>query len=186
MTRDEAKKVLMAVQAAYPNFRVPDKTIAINVWHMALEEYSYGDVSIALMAYIKTDTSGFPPSPGQVIDKIHITDRAAEMSEVEAWAMVSRAVRRGYYYADEEYARLPETIRKAVGSADNIRSWAMTEEREFETVIQSNFMRVYRNELNRKREYAKLPRQIREAIEGKMGNSPRIEKKGDGENEGGA
>lgn len=164
MTREETKKVLMSIQAAYPNFKVPDKTVAINVWGKALEEYSYGAVSMALLAYIKTNTSGFAPSPGQIIGKIHIVDQAAELGETEAWAMVARAIRRGTYYAGEEFRKLPSAVKKAVGSPDNIRSWAKADEQDTETVIQSNFLRAYRTEIQRRREYAKLPKKLQNMI----------------------
>lgn len=164
MTREETKKVLMSIQAAYPNFRVPNKTVAVNVWDKALKEYSYSDVSTALMVYIKTNTSGFAPSPGQIIDKIHLADRAAELGENEAWAMVAKAIRRGTYYAGEEFQKLPPAVKKAVGSPDNIRSWAKADEQDTETVIQSNFMRSYRAEIQRRREYVKLPKKLRDMI----------------------
>ena len=70
MTREETKQMLMVIQATYPNYKPPEKAVAINAWTMALEEYPYKAVEIALKAYIKTDTSGFAPSPGQVIQSI--------------------------------------------------------------------------------------------------------------------
>ena len=120
MTREETKQVLMIIQATYPNYKPPDRTIAINAWTMALEEYPYKAVEIALKAYIKTDTSGFAPSPGQVIQKIHIAEEYTELSEMEAWTLVARALRNGIYGADQEFDKLPRTVQKAAVSPDNL------------------------------------------------------------------
>ena len=34
MTREETIKALMTIQAAYPNYKPPDKTVTVNTWHM--------------------------------------------------------------------------------------------------------------------------------------------------------
>ena len=67
MTRDETIQILMMVQAAYPNYKPSDKTVAINTWNLLLSEYSYSQVESGLRAYILSDTSGFAPSIGQLI-----------------------------------------------------------------------------------------------------------------------
>ena len=48
MTRDETINILMSIQAAYPSFRVPNKTVAVNTWYSLLSEYEYSQVSVAL------------------------------------------------------------------------------------------------------------------------------------------
>lgn len=164
MTREETKQVLMIIQATYPNYKPPDRTVAINAWTMALEEYPYKAVEIALKAYIKTDTSGFAPSPGQVIQKIHIAEEYTELSEMEAWTLVARALRNGIYGADTEFDKLPRTVQKAVVSPDNLRSWAQTDTESVETVIQSNFLRNYRTERKRTSELNRLPGEVKQLI----------------------
>lgn len=67
MTREEVQDLLAMVQATYPNYNPPSKTAAVNVWYMALEEYSADEVAMAFKAYMKTNTSGFAPAPGQLI-----------------------------------------------------------------------------------------------------------------------
>ena len=56
MTRDEVKKILMIIESAYPNYKPPNKTNAIDVWNLMLEEYTYKQVSVALKSYILSDT----------------------------------------------------------------------------------------------------------------------------------
>ena len=57
MTRDETIKILMVVQAAYPNYKPQNKTVAVNVWTEMLSDIPYEQVSVAVKAYIQTNTS---------------------------------------------------------------------------------------------------------------------------------
>lgn len=87
----------MMVQAAYPNYKPSDKTVAINTWNLLLSEYSYSQVESGLRAYILSDTSGFAPSIGQLIAKVKTIEEPAQLNESEAWGLVSKAIRNGYY-----------------------------------------------------------------------------------------
>lgn len=161
MTREETKQILMSIFAAYPNYKPSDKTVAVNLWSEMLSEYSYSQVSAALKAYIRSDTSGFAPSIGQLVDKLQTINSPAALSEMEAWSLVSRALRNGYYNAEEEYAKLPPLVQKAVGAPSQLRNWAVTDIESVENVIQSNFMRTYRAELRHEQEMAKMPAELR-------------------------
>ena len=64
----------------------------------------------------------------------------------------------------EEFEKLPPTVQKAVGSADMIKRWAMSDSNEVSTVIQSNFLRSYRTAVKRDEEYAKMPEDVKKLI----------------------
>lgn len=164
MTRDEAKRIVMIIKTAYPNYRPDDLTAAVNAWATILKDYDYNDVVTGLTAYITTDTTGFPPSMGQVIAKIHVVDEYTGLNEMEAWALVSKALRNGYYGAEKEFSALPPLVQKAVGTPDNLRNWATSDVESVENVIQSNFMRTYRTVIKRENEYKRLPENVRIAI----------------------
>lgn len=155
----------MMTQAAFPNYKPQDKTVAVNTWFLMLADYPYQQVQMALKAYIATDTSGFAPSIGQLINKLHEVQSPQELNEMEAWFLVSRALRNGYYGAVEEFNKLPPLVQKAVGSPDNLRNWALTDSKSIENVVQSNFMRTYRVVVNRAKEYQKMPKDIKALIE---------------------
>lgn len=165
MTRDETKKILMMVQASYPNFNPPDKTVTVDTWFLLLKDNEYLAIEQALMAYITTDTSGFAPSIGQLLDKLHTIQSPQELNEMEAWSLVSKALRNGYYGAVEEFNKLPPLVQKAVGSPDNLRNWSQTDTNSIENVVQSNFMRSYRLVVNRENEIKKMPADVRALIE---------------------
>lgn len=164
MTREETIELLMMVQAAFPNYKPPDKTVAVNTWFLMLADYPYQQVQMALKAYIVTDTSGFAPRIGQIIDKIQMITNPAELNEMEAWSLVSKALRNGNYKFKEEFEKLPDLVKEAVGSPENIHNWAQADIKSIESVIQSNFIKSYRIVLNRQKEMQKLPKDIKAMI----------------------
>ena len=180
MTRDETIELLMMVQAAFPNYKPQDKTVAVNTWFLMLSDYPYQQVQMALKAYIATDTSGFAPSIGQIIDKMQMINSHAEQNEMEAWSLVSKALRNGNYKSKEEFEKLPDLVKEAVGSPENIHNWAQSDIKSIESVIQSNFIKSYRLVVNRQKEIQKLPKEIKDMISGnKNCDGKRIEKSQD-------
>ena len=165
MTRDETIKLLMVIQSAYPNFKPPDKTVAADTWYTMLKDMDYNVVQMGLRAYITSDTSGFAPSIGQLINTIYTIQNPQELNEMEAWFLVSRALRNGYYGAVEEFDNLPPLVQKAVGTPDNLRNWSQTNTDSVENVIQSNFMRSYRTVVKREEEIKKMPADVQALIE---------------------
>lgn len=160
MLKQEAKKIISTLLAAYPNYKPADVGAVIDTWASLLSEYPYRQVDAALRAYILTDTSGFAPSIGQIVDKIHTLTHSDGLTEMEAWALVRHAIGNGCYGAEEEYGKLPPAVRTAVGSPEQIHVWA-TDEDYNEAVVSSNFMRSFRMATERERELAKLPESVR-------------------------
>ena len=165
MTKNEVVKLLMTIQTFYPNYQVENKEFTINAWYSIIVDCDYKPMEKALRAYITTDTSGFAPSIGQLINKLHEVQSPQELNEMEAWLLVSKALRNGTYGAVEEFNKLPPLVQKAVGSPDNLRNWAQTDSESIENVVQSNFMRTYRTVVNRAKEYRKMPKDIQALIE---------------------
>lgn len=165
MTEGEAKKLFAVMTVAYPNYRIDDIEYTAKIWVDFLGGYSYEQVNMALRTYIATDTSGFAPSVGQLLDKLHAIQNPQELNEMEAWSLVSKALRNGYYGAVEEFNNLPPLVQKAVGSPDNLRNWSQTDTNSIENVVQSNFMRSYRLVVNRENEIKKMPADVQTLIE---------------------
>ena len=165
MTRDETVKIIRIMCDCYPNYKPSNLSETVDVWNMMLEEYSYSQISTALKTYVHSDTSGFAPSIGQLINKLHEVQAPQELNEMEAWLLVGKALRNGTYGAVEEFNKLPPLVQKAVGSPDNLRNWAQTDSESIENVVQSNFMRTYRIVVNRAKEYQKMPKDIQTLIE---------------------
>ena len=178
MTRDETIKILMVIQAAYPNYKPQDKTVAVNVWSEMLADIPYEQVSMAVKAYIQSDKNGFAPSIGEVREKVKsIFAEEDELNETAAWSLVLKAIRRSTYYSDEEFAKLPPVIQRAVASPRQLREWATLEDVDGKTitVIQSNFQRTFRAEQQREREQNKLSSDVLKLM--RPLNNPQIEDK---------
>ena len=170
MTEKEVRQLLAMTQAVYPNYNPPSREAAVNAWLMCLSEYDNNAVMAAFKAYMTTDTSGFAPSIGQLVDKLHTIQNPQELTELEAWSLVSKAIRNGLYGADEEFAKLPPLVQQAVGQPRCLTEWAMLGA-EDKAVTQSNFMRSYRTVVCRAKEPSKMPPEVRALIEKNNANS---------------
>lgn len=164
MTREEIQDFLAMVQATYPNYNPPSKKVAVNAWTMALEDFDKDEIAMAFKVYIRTNTSGFAPSPGQLIEQIQSITQPQELNEMEAWALVHKAICNSTYNSVEEFSKLPPLVQKAVGLPENLREWAMTENLNHE-VVSSNFMRSYKVVIARQQELAKMPSEVRQLIQ---------------------
>lgn len=164
MTIKEARKFVAVLMVTYPNYNPIDEELAAETWAGVTEEYTYEQVDIALRSYMKTNTSGFAPVPGQIIDKIHTMTQPQELNEMEAWSLVYKAICNSTYNSVSEFEKLPTLVQKAVGLSDSLREWAMTENLNLE-VVMSSFQRAYKVELKRHEEHQKMPQSVRNLIE---------------------
>ena len=164
MTREQVGKLLMTIQAYYPNYNPPDKEITLNAWYIMLAEYPEELVLQALRACIATNTSGFAPDVGQIMSKIQTISQPQELDGMAAWGLVSKALRNGTYGAVEEFNKLPPLVRQAVGMPDNLKNWATSDYQTIETVIQSNFLRTYETVVKRANEINRMPDDIKSLI----------------------
>lgn len=138
MTHDGVKRVMMVLTTVYPNFHPADMARTISVWEALFKGYDDGSVAKAVETYIRGDRQGFAPTPGQIIGAMDGT------TELEAWGLVAKALRNGLYNAEEEFAKLPERVRDAVGSPGQLREWAMMDT-DGTMVAQSNFIKSYKS-----------------------------------------
>lgn len=106
MTLDETKKVIAVIISAYPNYHPADIKAVVSVWKELLEEHSYECVSTALRMYMSTDSNGFAPSPGQIIERVKLLTSERRLNEIEAWTLVRKAIQNSGYNSVEEYAKL--------------------------------------------------------------------------------
>lgn len=160
MTREETIKLLMEMQALYPNYKPENKTVAVNAWYSMLEEYNFNMVQMAFKSYCMTDTSGFAPTVSQICDHMQNLSNPDVLTDSEAWQMVRKAISNGHYHAFDEFNKLPDVVKRAVGGPSQLRDWA-GDENFNEEVARSNFLKTYRLVLRRKRSNDKLPQQLK-------------------------
>ena len=74
MTIKDTKKIIAVITATYPGYyRTFSQEMLDNLvraWFALFKEYDYEDANTGLQRFMKSDNTGFPPSPGQVIAKI--------------------------------------------------------------------------------------------------------------------
>lgn len=154
MTLEETKKVLAYVTAAYPRYYSNVSAEAAKrmatVWTDALSDYSANAVMAGVKGYISADMSGFPPAPGQIVSYIHLIGNPADRSGTEAWSLVRRAINVPWDQFEASFDTLPRVVQIAVGSPESLKELAQMNTERFETVAQSNFLRMY--DAARKRE----------------------------------
>jgi len=142
LNNNEVAILLARMSVSYPSFKVDEsmKEYMIAEWTNDLKNYEPKIIFAAFEAYKKTNRTGFAPAVGQIlafVDDIQTTDTAAE-----AWAKVRKAISRASYYSQEEFDKLPPLVQRAVGSPQQLITWARDEDYN-EGVESSNFKKVY-------------------------------------------
>lgn len=165
MNRPETLKIMAVLQAAYPQFYAKkgneELDGIVNLWAEMFTDEPYHVVAMATKAMIKTRVSTFPPGIGEINEKIQQLTQPDEISEMEAWALVSRAVRNSAYNSQREFDRLPEVVQRVVGSPAQLREWSQMDSDTVNSVISSNFQRSYRARAKNERDYIALPEQVK-------------------------
>ena len=157
MTRQETKDLMAILKAAYPNFykdiSKEEAKAAVDLWATIFSDTPAKLVIEAVKSLICT--LKYPPTIADVKEKVAMITQPQEMTEMEAWERVKRAI--SYYHATEAFANLPPILQKIVGSPNTLREWAVMDSETVNSVIQSNFMRSYKARVAKEREYAMLP-----------------------------
>jgi len=174
MTIQETSAIMDVLSVAYPQFYKSqdddDRFMAARLWAEMFKDDNPAIVTAAVKAFIASDTKGFPPSIGSIKDRVYKLSQPQEMTEMEAWGLVARAIDNGTYGSKTEFEKLPEAIQRVIGSPSALRDWAQMRADTVESVIQSNFMRSYRARTAANREYGMLPESVKEVV-GKLSES---------------
>jgi len=142
MNREDIKRLLGMITITYPNFKLNDPALAVDVWHRILEPDDAQNIFDAFSVYARTDTSGFAPSPG----KLHmmIADRLSdEIDEGEIMTILTMASRNANYGFQDEFDKMPRALQKAVGSPTNIRNWGQMEQDQLNYTF-NNIIKAYK------------------------------------------
>lgn len=169
MTRSDVIGIMALLETAYPSYYAKSnerqRREAVNLWADLFSGDDPALVAAAVKAIIVTG-GAFPPSIGEIKNKMHDLAAPSEISETEAWALVAKACSNGIYGYEKEYAALPPTVQAAVGRAEQLHEWALMDEETLQSVVASNFMRGYKTACRREREIAMLPESVKALLEG--------------------
>lgn len=162
MNKKETAQILAILKEYYPrDFVSTDMVTKVEAWYMILKDYDYNVMQNAVMSYVTTDTKGFMPVIGQLIEKVNTISGKKEMTEQEAWQLVYKALCNSAYNSVEEFNKLPPAVQRAVGSSEMLRDWALLDIDEIQTVVQSNVMRSFKTANKQEKEYEALPKEVK-------------------------
>lgn len=145
----------------------------VDVWAHLFRDIPYSEVSRGLEVFAMSNTTGFPPDPGQINKCIHLNSPNDSMTATEAWAIVEKVVRgTPWERYTEEYDKLPKAIQRAVGNAASLKEMGMVDEMQLNNE-KARFIHAYNALQKREEDYMVIPERTRAAIEGR--NTERLD-----------
>ena len=173
MNRKEAAQIISIMQSNYPDSfkgKTDEMMMAtITLWAKMFADDNANDVTAAVMAHMAADTNRFMPPVGVIKERLYKLRQPDEMTEVEAWNRVHKAIGNSAWEAKKEFAKLPPVLQRLVGSPNQLKDWAMMDSDSLNSVVASNFQRSYRVRAQSEKEYQAMPSGVRELI-GEMSN----------------
>jgi len=170
MTFDETHTILTLLQTEYPQSfaKMDDRAMAmkLKLWATEFQYDDYRAVYAVVRAIMSAGNREFAPNIGVIREKLRSFAMDGELTENEAWSIVSKAISNGIYGYQEEYAKLPPAVQKAVGEPEQLKRWAVMDENEVQSVVASNFQRSYRQIAANERELAKIPADVKVLLTG--------------------
>lgn len=168
MTRDETIDLLSVLKAAYPNFyrdmTRKDADHVISLWAEMFKDEPASVVVLAVKRHIASDTKGFPPHIGAIKDAIVKIMQPEEMTEIEAWNIVRKAIRSHPWDAKEQFEKLPPVLQRLVGSSSQLQEWGQMDADVVSSVVASNFQRSYKVRAAKEREFLALPSAVQQTM----------------------
>lgn len=165
MTKNETLQILNILKIAYPTFyKNISKQEALDIVDLWSNMFEGDDVLLVINAvktFIATDDKGYPPVIGVIKKKMREISQPRTMSEMEAWQLVKKAASNSAYHAKEEFDKLPPTIQKIIGDYRTLKDWGCMDMDKFDTVLQSNFIKFFKINSEKEKEYMALPLSVR-------------------------
>lgn len=184
MTLQETAQIMDVLATAYPQFyrnqSDDERMRGASLWAAMFKDEPVQLVAAAVKAFIAQDTKGFPPAIGIIKNTILRLTTPEEMTELEAWSLVRRAIsgasmddssrvfRNGVFSppsAVVQFEQLPSILQRLVGDPARLAEWNQVPNDRLETVVQSNFMRSYRARAAHERELLAMPPDVRQVME---------------------
>jgi hypothetical protein len=171
VTKAETNMIMAILKVAYPlwykDLQKEDAIATVSLWAELFADDPVIEVAAAVKALIATKKTSYPPTIGDVKEKLVALRFQDELTAQEAWALVSKAVAStDWNNPSKQFYKLPESVQAAVGSPDMLREWGMVDVGVFQTVISSNFIRAFEAKQRRAKEMAALPESVKTLLSG--------------------
>lgn len=168
MTKAETLKILAIIKVAYPcsftKMTNNDLDILTNLWASQFKDYDFNLVAGAINTIISTDISQFAPPIARVKEVCRQISNPNQIDELQAWNCVKKALSNSIYNAKEEFEELPDVCKKIVGSPKQLREWCLLGSDQVDTIIHSNFLKMFRNVEDKQRQIELMPIGVKEKL----------------------
>ena len=147
MTQEEVIKCLSVLKINYSTFAKglsqKDADNLIELWMVSFADYPYEVVSRAVYDLIGTKKD-FAPDIATVKERVRELCAVAtgEPTNTDLWHLLCRAASNSTYNSESEYRKLPDILKRYVGSPSALREMAMIEADVFNTVTKGTFFRT--------------------------------------------
>ncbi len=169
MTRKETAVIMEILKTAYPQFytgpSAPDMRQTLLLWTEMFAGDDAALVAAAVKAFIAADTKGFPPHIGAIKNAMYQLVSSGGLDSGQAWELVRKAASNSAYESEKEFRRLPGAVQRIVGSPGQLYEWSLMDSETFNSVVASNFQRVYRVRQEHSRQTALLPPNVKDVLQ---------------------
>ena len=157
MNKQETVKLLSMLKVAYPKFFVSttdeEMQMQISLWFNCLKDYSFDMIQQSVYDLIKT--LKFPPTIADITESIYKLTHKDELTEQEAWNIIRKAISNSYTVR-ASFEAMPPLVKRIVGSASQLGSWALMDMNTVNSVVSSNFQRSYKALAAKQKEIVKI------------------------------
>lgn len=147
MNKSEVVKMMSVLEVSYPNWvaKMPTEKllVLVDLWSEFLAEDDAIVTMQAVKSIIQTDTNPYPPNIAQIRAKAYELTHPSELTEMEAWGHVLKALRNSGRSSKDEWAKLPNLVQN-VTTPELLFEWSQMDTEQLHTVVSSNFMRSFR------------------------------------------
>ena len=143
MTREDAIKILSILKVGYPNFyKEMSRQDGLNTIALYQEMFADCDVKLVAVAVKELINSfQYPPTIADIKSKMYELTRHDDSSVNELWDKLLKAIRNGYYGAEEEFKNLPEEVKEFVKSPSQIRELSQLSSDIVNSVVKGQFLK---------------------------------------------
>lgn len=172
MNREEIIIILGTLKTAYPRFYADmsrkEAEEAINLWQEMFRHEKPALVTAAVKELI--NSFKYPPTIADVKDKMYELIKTDTETPVELWNAIKKAMRNSTYNAVEEFERLPEIAKKFVGSPNQLREWAISDDYN-DGVIKGQFFKQVEIIKQREKDNSMMLPEVRNLVQQLSANS---------------
>lgn len=141
MVKEEWKEGVAILKSFYTSQNFLPDALTWNVWLEGLKDIPYEIIKRSIVIY--SQTNKFPPTVADLREIALSFVPGEKLNEMQAWALVGKAVRNSMNNAETEFDKLPALVQISVGSPSVLKEWAKMEEDKM-SIAQAQFLKSFK------------------------------------------